>query len=407
MSQYDGEVAVVGAGTMGSMVLWRLARRGIRAVGFEKMWPGHDQGAAGGETRMFRTAYFEGSEYIPLLRSARRIWRQLESETLSEILTLNGGLVIGGSTSTAMRQLVGSISDHRLKGRVLTGTQASTKFPQHNFDADDLIFEDRAAGFMRSQLAIIAASRRAQELGAHVEHDSPVQEVHVSADGVVVRVRGRRYHFEKLVLAAGPWTGQLMPMLAPLIQVRRIVSTWFAARDPAMFAPSRCPIFLRHAQGTSLGGFKYLGGYPSMDGFSVKVSGIVHDAVAEPDALNKTVDPSALLSLRKAIAHYLPSLHPDPVRVSAYMDGYTKDGHGLLGFLPQAPRVLLLAGFSGHGFKLSPVFGDAAADLITLGETGHLIARLAPSRFFSYGRATHNRATGQGSRPMAQPFLKP
>ena len=43
-----------------------------------------------------------------------------------------------------------------------------------------------------------------------------------------------------------------------------------------------------------------------------------------------------------------------PVRVSAYMDGYTPDGHGLVGPLPAAPNVWMFGGFSGHGFKLAP-----------------------------------------------------
>jgi sarcosine oxidase len=34
-----------------------------------------------------------------------------------------------------------------------------------------------------------------------------------------------------------------------------------------------------------------------------------------------------------------------------------------VGPLPGAENVVLLAGFSGHGFKLSPAFGDIAADL--------------------------------------------
>ncbi|HSR26685.1 MAG TPA: FAD-dependent oxidoreductase, partial [Candidatus Eisenbacteria bacterium] len=37
------DVIVVGAGTMGSMALWRLARRGASVVGLEQFSPGHDR----------------------------------------------------------------------------------------------------------------------------------------------------------------------------------------------------------------------------------------------------------------------------------------------------------------------------------------------------------------------------
>jgi sarcosine oxidase len=62
----------------------------------------------------------------------------------------------------------------------------------------------------------------------------------------------------------------------------------------------------------------------------------------------------------------MPDLHPDPVRLSVFMEGYTESSRPLVGPLPGGQgneNVVLLAGFSGHGFKLSPAIGDIAADL--------------------------------------------
>ena len=53
----------------------------------------------------------------------------------------------------------------------------------------------------------------------------------------------------------------------------------------------------------------------------------------------------------------------------------------LVGTLPDAPSVVVLAGFSGHGFKMAPVFGSIAADLALEGGTPFDIARMNPSRF--------------------------
>ena len=47
-------VAVIGAGSMGSQAMWRLAARGAEVIGYDRYAPGHDRGAAGGETRIFR-----------------------------------------------------------------------------------------------------------------------------------------------------------------------------------------------------------------------------------------------------------------------------------------------------------------------------------------------------------------
>ncbi|WP_033329872.1 FAD-dependent oxidoreductase, partial [Streptomyces yerevanensis] len=79
--------------------------------------------------------------------------------------------------------------------------------------------------------------------------------------------------------------------------------------------------------------------------------------------LDRTVQPEELQIYADLIGRYLPDLHPDPTRLSVYMEGYTESSRPLVGPLPGAENVILLAGFSGHGFKLSPAFGDIATDL--------------------------------------------
>src|SRR2546427_4596214 len=75
---------------MGALSAWRLAARGARVIGFERFRPGHDRGSSHGDTRIFRTAYFESPEYVPLLQRAHRLWRQLEKESGAELLTIAG-----------------------------------------------------------------------------------------------------------------------------------------------------------------------------------------------------------------------------------------------------------------------------------------------------------------------------
>ena len=60
------DVAVVGLGTMGSFACLELARRGLRVLGLDRFAPPHRQGSHSGETRVFRTAYAENPNYVPL-----------------------------------------------------------------------------------------------------------------------------------------------------------------------------------------------------------------------------------------------------------------------------------------------------------------------------------------------------
>jgi len=43
--------------------------------------------------------------------------------------------------------------------------------------------------------------------------------------------------------------------------------------------------------------------------------------------------------------------------------------------------VWLLGGFSGHGFKMAPSFGQVAADLVVDGTTSLPVEHLDPKRF--------------------------
>src|SRR6266571_3003875 len=75
------DVAIIGLGAMGALSAWRLAARGAKVIAFERYRPGHDRGSSHGESRIFRTAYFESPEYVPLLHRAHQLWRRLKSET--------------------------------------------------------------------------------------------------------------------------------------------------------------------------------------------------------------------------------------------------------------------------------------------------------------------------------------
>src|SRR5215471_11490009 len=127
----DAEVAVIGTGTMGSMTLWHLARAGIAAIGFEQYTLGHDRSGAGGESRIFRIAYAEGPQYVPLLLRARDLWRELEAETGRDLLAVTGGLTIGDAGSTAVRNVIASAERFSLPHELLDGRALAARYPQH------------------------------------------------------------------------------------------------------------------------------------------------------------------------------------------------------------------------------------------------------------------------------------
>ena len=147
--RYDA--VVVGVGGMGSAALYHLARRGQRVLGIERFDVLHEHGSSHGYTRIIRLAYFEHSDYVPLVRRAYELWHELEEEAGERLLTVTG-IVEGGEKIT--EGVLRACSDHDLEHEVLSGAEVAT---QRSFIMTAIVLIavmlDRSALTMRSNLS--------------------------------------------------------------------------------------------------------------------------------------------------------------------------------------------------------------------------------------------------------------
>ncbi|SLI39166.1 FAD dependent oxidoreductase [Mycobacteroides abscessus subsp. abscessus] len=80
-------------------------------------------------------------------------------------------------------------------------------------------------------------------------------------------------------------------------------------------------------------------------------------------------DESTVGTVVAKLGHRLPDM-PDPRITGSYVGAYdvTPDYNPIIGPAP-AEGLFLAAGFSGHGYKISPAVGHLVADLLTKGTT--------------------------------------
>jgi sarcosine oxidase len=366
------DVIVVGAGTMGSMALWRLARRGVAVLGLEQFAPGHDRGSGHGDSRMTRTAYFEGPEYVPLVQAALPLWRDLEAEAGVELLTMTGGLMIGPPDGELVSGALRSARVHGL-GCELLGPAEAARFG-HRLRPDEVALREEGAGVLRPERAIRAAAGRAVALGARLETGVRVTAIEPDGDGVVVRAGEAAHRGRRAIVCAGAWLGRLLPDIGLPLAVERQVMTWFPAGDPAAFAPDRFPVFVHDRPGRA--GY----GLPCLDGATVKVAMHHGGPPADPDALDRAVSEDEVAPAAAFVAETLPGLKPVPARAEVCMYTNTPDLHFVVGRAGPA-GVTVVSACSGHGFKFAPVMGEIAADLALDGRTEHDISGFSASRF--------------------------
>ena len=353
-------VAVVGGGVMGAATAWRLARRGVDVVCFDRHSPPHALGSSHGESRIIRTAYFEGAWYVALLQEAFPLWRELERDGSTRILTMTGALMIGNRSAQAVVGALASAREHHLDVELLDAAEMRRRFPGHVLADDEVAVLDRQAGVLGPEAAVTAMLSQVPNVVTNTIVSSPTELLD---------------RFDAVVVAAGPWTPELVDWLP--LQVERQVHAWFAIdRDVDWFAPQRCPAFIRQSAE-----FGDCYGIPTLDGVSIKVGRHHYGERTDPHHIRREVDESDLDPLRQMTATHMRGVAAPVIRTLTCMYTNTPDHDFVLDFWPDDRRVVVISACSGHGFKFAPVIGDVAADLVIEGKTRRDISRFAAARF--------------------------
>ena len=372
----DADVAVIGVGSIGAMALWRLARAGVRAIGLEQHSPGHGFGGAGGETRYFRTAYAEGDAYVPLILASYKLWSELERASRAKFVWNCGFITISAQTDSRFAKAKECADATGIAYHIFDGQEAGRRYPQHHFREDDFVLFDRLGGLYASEYAIACAAAVAEEAGAAIHRDAKVDRILPDERGVTIVAGDRSFRVGRVVVTTGGWASELLPEVNDVLMPKRTWQSWYFAEDPERFLPERFPPF-----GRTFGGMRFHGA-PTIDRRFVCIGAVeeLPERIVDNDPTGPRVLPDMSI-VNDYVREYFNGLRPDPVRVMPALDGYTVDNNPIIGFRGSSPRVVVLCGFSGHGFKLAPVMGQIAADLVLTGSSDQLIDELKLERF--------------------------
>ena len=343
------DAIVVGLGAIGSATTYHLARAGARVLGIDRYEPPHELGSSHGETRITRVAVGEGARYVPYVKRSHELWRELERESGESLMTQCGMLMIGGARPAAfhgaedfLQATIDVAREHDVPHEVPTAQEAERRFPQFALGGDERgFYYEPGAGFLRPERAVRAHLAAARRHGAELRFGERVTDL---APGRVGDDRA-----ETVVVAAGPWIGELVP---GDFSVHRQVQFWFQSTDPDLHAGM--PIFVWDL-GRGPDDFFY--GFPAQDG-RVKVASEDHTTTVAPDECPRDVAGVEIEAIRAQYLDGRVRALGGCVRATTCLYTVTPDRHFAV---ERRDGLVTVSACSGHGFKHSPALGEELA----------------------------------------------
>lgn len=333
-------------------------------------------GSSHGLTRIIRLAYHEDPSYVPLLRRAYALWRELEQTSDERVLHITGSLEIGLPGGEIFDGALAACRIYDLPHEILSRQQINQRFPGYRLPRQYAGILQPDGGFLDPERCIAAHLALARAHGAALHPDETILAWEPAGNGVRVRTDRATYAADRLVITAGAWLAKLVPALARLAVPERQVLAWFRPLRPAYFAAEAFPVFILSVAEGNFYGFPMYG----LPGLKI---GLHHHfaEIVDPDTMDRTANARDEAALRGCVARYFPDAAGETLALKTCLYTNTPDRHFIVDQLPGRPQVVIGGGFSGHGFKFCSVMGEILADLTLTGTTQPDISAFRLARF--------------------------
>lgn len=352
--RYD--VGIIGLGAMGSAAAWALSLRGARIVGLDQYAPGHALGSSHGKTRIIRSVYSEGNVYDALVREAYAGWSRIAREHGRQFFRRTGGMDISLQPDGIFNDALAAAMASGKAFEVLEGLALEARFPAIDLGGRGRAVYNADAGLLDSDDASAWMREQARARGAVLKGETAVTGWQRTRAGFRLETAQSAYECRKLVLAAGAWTGRILPALAPVCVPERQVIGWYETEGPGF---DTLPLFQLE---TDLRERFYI--FPPHKGQGLKAGLYNHRRERGFEHIApRGVDDTDLDLLARGLALCLPGASRIPVETAECRFTNAPGDRFIMGPMPGDRDLILLSPCSGHGYKFAPAIGEIAADL--------------------------------------------
>lgn len=266
---------------------------------------------------------------------------------------------------------------HRLGigSSVLTPPEIAALDPRLHLDDVAGAAWEPESGFADGYATAAGFAAAARREGAEIWERTAVQRIIVDGGRVgAVQTSQGEIRTPVVLAACGPWTPALLQPLGVKVPIRSSRQQVVQLAPPPAFG-ALSVVIEDMAQGF----------YVRAEAGDTVLAGVLEEEaeqIVDPDAFNRGVDLNFVERVGRMWAHRYPAAREAEVR-RGYASVYdiTPDWQPVLGAVDGINGLFVAAGFSGHGFKLSPALGEVLAALIAGEAPGIDVSMFRLSRF--------------------------
>lgn len=358
------KVIVVGGGIMGLSAAWALIRQGNDVTLIEQYALPNALGSSVDQHRLIRYPYGAARGYTRMVHAAYDAWERLWADLGVTLYVETGTLVLSGEGDGWAAASRATLAAEGIQHESLDRGSLAARFPFIDAEAVAEAFHCEHGGLLRAEAIVGSLKHHLLDRGLRLLSRLRVRAVD-AAVGSVTLADGRVLTADRVLVAAGPWTRDLLPDLAAVARPSRQVVVYLGAPADMTVAWYHAPMLLDIGTQT---GFYAVPPRVSGDGMrlGLKISDHRFGPTGEPGG--------SLSGDRKANEEEIAAiLEPARLRLARFDEYrvleaktcfYDVEPEEKFQFVQLGPRGFAFCGSSGHGFKFAPTLGEAMAQAI-------------------------------------------
>src|SRR6266704_4102352 len=380
------DILIIGGGVMGASIAYNLARQGGgRIVLLERQ--ALCNGTTGRSGAIVRQHY-SNDFTVRMAKDSLAVFQQFADLVGGECGFITTGMIVltGEQGAESLRANVHMQQEQGVNTKLIAADEVSEVAPGYNGEGVALACYEPDAGVTDPMATTFSFAQRARDHGATIREGVAVTHI-LKQGGRVSGVRTVEGDIRApiVVLAANVWSRRLAQAVDLALPITPTRHPMVALRRPQDFGGRQG----YHAVGLDITRNIYL--RPDLG--RVTLVGSTEDVLAasDPDHYTQGLSEEEITQFRILTGqtmHALSRAVPRGGWAGIYDD--TPDYHPILDQLRTCEGLYCTVGFSGHGFKLSPIVGQWMAQFILPGRKPDDMLPFAYERF-EQGREIHPR----------------